>query len=628
MPRRVPPRLLAPALLTAAVLAAFWPALGNDFVNFDDPKYVTENQPVQHGFDAASLRWAWTTDHLATWHPVTWMSHMLDWQLFGPAPAGHHATSVLLHTVNTLLLFLLLERTTGAVWRSALVAALFGVHPLRVESVAWVAERKDVLSTLFWFLTMLAYVGWVRRRGTGRYLLVVLGLGLGLAAKPMVVTLPLTLLLLDYWPLGRWHTGADRRTAAWRLVREKLPLVPLVAAASAATLLAGRSGGAVGSLAEYPLAVRVGNAIVSYVAYLGMMLWPRNLAVLYPYPETLPLWKVAACAALLLVITATAIRARSGRPYLLVGWLWFLGTLVPVIGLVQVGGQALADRYTYVPLVGIFVAAAWLVPTAALRLAPAAVVLLAALVVQTRVQVGHWRDSVALFTRAIAVEERNPDAHVNLAFGLLARGETERATAHFERALAMWPAHLPARIELGNILLGRGRLEEAVAHFRAAVATHPASGQAHNNLGYALLTQGRLDEAMPSFEHALRLDPGLAVAHNHLGVALARKGRNAEARAHFERAVHEDPHLVEALNNLANMLIADGHGEEALRHIARATALRPDFGQAHASRAAGLLLVGRYAEAWAAVRLARTHGTEPPEPLIRLLRERMPEPAP
>lgn len=558
--------------------------------------------------------WALTTGQPNYWHPLTLLSHMVDWQLYGAAPAGHHATNLGLHVVNTLLLFLLLERTTGATWRSALAAALFGLHPLRVESVAWAAERKDVLSTCLWLLTLHAYVRYVARRRVWRFLLVALGFTLGLAAKPMVVTLPFTLLLLDYWPLGRF--GAPNTTLR-RLVLEKAALLPIAAAACVATLA---PTGTLRALPEYPIALRVQNAIVSYVAYLGKMLWPRDLAVLYPYPDSVPLVTVAACAALLVVLTAVAWQQRRTRPHLLMGWLWYVGTLVPVIGLVQVGEQAMADRFTYVPLIGVSVAFAWLVPAVAPSLlAPAAAAVLLLLGARTRAQVEYWRDAATLFGHALAVDEENPVAHMNFGFELLKGGDVDGAIGHFERALALRPDYLNARVELGNALLSRGRTAEAIVHYTRALEVDPGSVHALTNLGRALALQGRVEEAIPYHEHALRLDPSYAVAHNNLGTVLAEKGLTAEARMHFEQALAGDPTNAEALNNLGSMLVRQGHVAEGLVAMERAIELRPGFGTAHVNRAAALLLLGRPAEARQAVALARAHGTEPPGMLVRLL---------
>jgi tetratricopeptide (TPR) repeat protein len=615
-------RALLALVLAAVVAAVFWPAVGNDFTNYDDNKYITENAFVRRGLDATSLRWAWTTGYMANWHPVTWMSHTLDWQLFGADPAGHHATSVVLHAANAALVFTLLDVMTGAPWRSALVGALFGLHPTHVESAAWVAERKDVLSTLLWLLTTLAWVAWCRRPTRGRYALVALGLALGLAAKPMLVTLPATLVLLDYWPLGRLRTPPD----LWPRVREKLPLVPIVVASAVVTVLTQHEAGAVGSLDAYPLAVRVGNAINACATYLWMAVWPFDLAILYPHPGRVSGWRVAASAGVLLAITALAVRERVRRPYLLVGWLWYLGTLVPVLGLVQVGDAALADRYTYVPFLGLFVAVAWALP-AWRRLVPAlAVAVLALLALRSREQVAVWRDSVTVFSHALAVDERNPVAHNNLAFALAARGETASALEHFRRAIELRPAYLAARIELGNLLLAAGKVDEAAAQYAAAVAIAPGSAPALTNLGKAFLEQGRVEEAIQTQEQALAADPTYAIAELNLGMAFVRQGRIGDARARFERVVAAEPENADAYNNLGNMLLAEGRLAEALAALDRAVALRPTSGLAHSNRAAALLLLARLDEAWTEARLARANGYEPPPALIQMLSERLPEP--
>jgi len=617
----LPRRILIAAALALVVAGVFWPILGHDFTNYDDDEYVTGNPWVQQGFTRETLRWAWTSGHIY-WQPLTWMSHMLDWQLFGPEAAGHHAVSLAFHVANTLLVFLLLERTTGRTWRSALVAALFGLHPLRVESVAWAAERKDVLSTFLWLLTTHAWVGWARRPGAGRYLLVVLGLALGLMAKPMLVTLPFTLLLLDYWPLGRLRSGRD----LWPRVREKLPLLPLALAAGVVTI-AVQKGATLGSLETYPVPVRIANAIVSYAGYLGMTLWPHDLIVFYRHPgNAIPLWKVAAAALVLAALTVIAIRERRRRPYLLVGWLWYLGTLVPVIGLVQAGEQAMADRFTYVPLLGVFVAVVWALPPWPM-LVPLAAAAVAALAIVTRAQLPVWRDATTLFAHAVAVDPENALAHLNLGVALAEKGELAQATHHYEESLRLKPGYAEVVNALGNAALERGDPEQAIAHFAAALRIAPEYAVALNNLGYALSRTGRYAEAIPYYEHALRIDPHFALAENNLGVALARTGDNAAARAHFETAIGIDPRQADAHSNLGALMVAAGRPAEGLVQIDRAIAIRPDLGGAHANRALALFSLGRFDEAWGAVHRARDHGAEPTPTLLAALRARAPEPA-
>jgi tetratricopeptide (TPR) repeat protein len=451
--RRLP--LLLGAALALLTLAAYLPALHNGFVNLDDGFYVTGNPQVQKGITRASAAWALTANVANNWHPLTLLSHQLDCQLFGLDPAGHHATSLLLHLANTLLLFAVLRGMTGALWRSAAVAALFAVHPAHVESVAWVAERKDVLSALFWILAMAAWTGYARRPSPGRYLLAALMMILGLMAKPMVVTLPFALLLLDVWPLERHGLG-------WRrLIAEKLPLLALSAAASLVTLRYQRTS--LAPLDLVPWSLRLANAAVSYAAYLGKLLLPRNLAVFYPIPLAIPAWQVAAATVLLAALTALAVWKARRAPWLLVGWLWFLGTLVPVIGLVQVGRQAMADRYTYIPSIGLFVAIVWGIAALArerraiLSMAAAAAIL--ALAAGTWMQAGYWRDSVALYRHALAVTRGNYVAHVGLAKALTAKRDWTGAAEQYRAALALRPGLTEARAGLAAVLRA-GDLEE------------------------------------------------------------------------------------------------------------------------------------------------------------------------
>jgi tetratricopeptide (TPR) repeat protein len=572
-----------PVLLAAAVALAYWAVLGNGFVYYDDPVYVTENRWVLAGLTWDSLWQAWTTEHGGNWHPLTGMSHMLDCQLFGRAPSGHHATSLLLHVANTILVWLLLGRMTGSTWRSALVAALFGLHPLHVESVAWVSERKDVLSTLFWLLATLAYAGYVRAPGRARLALVAVALAVGLAAKQMLVTLPLTLLLLDYWPLGRLTTGR----ALWPLIREKIPLLLIAAAACVVTLVVQSRVGAVKPLAMVPFGARVENAIVAYVAYLWKMVWPRWLAVLYPHPLSgLPLWEVAASGLLLVLVTAVAIRERVRRPYLLVGWLWYLGTLVPVIGLVQIGDLAMADRYTYVPLIGIFIAIAWALPApggAPLSrfLVPGAVGLaLIACLLLTRRQVGFWRDSISLYEHALAVREDNPTMHGNLSAALQLAGRGDEAKAHALRCIELTGTCPDGHQNLAWVLLEEGRIEEAIAHFEEVRRLRPGWAGAEYGLGNALGRLGRDTEAAAHYAEAVRLSPDFQAAHFNLANKLGRLGRDAEAEQHYLEALRLEPDYAGAHHNLATLYLKAGRFEDAARHFREALRLDPLLNEA------------------------------------------------
>ncbi len=611
-------KLLAPLLLSIAVLLAFWPALDNGFVHDDEP-YVTQNPNVRSGLTARSIAWAWTTEHAANWHPLTWMSHMLDFELFGENPRGHHATSLILHLANTLLVFFWLERMTSAKWRSFCVAALFGVHPLHVESVAWVAERKDVLSTFFWLLASIAYVRYVKAgKGSAPWLATAL-LATGLTAKPMLVTLPFALLLLDWWPLGRTNLG-------WRrLVREKLPMLALAAASCVVTLWSQHSGRALILLEELPAGARVENAIVALLRYLGKTIWPRDLAVFYPHPErSLSIVVLAVATLTLIAITMVVILARRRRPYLLFGWLWYVGILVPVLGLVQVGSQAMADRYTYVPLIGIFVIAAW-GSAQVLRPAVAAAtltLLLVVLVTVTRAQVRVWHDPIALFQHAVEAGGDSALARNDLADALDDAGRVDEALAQYHEAIRLDPSYAQAHNNLGVLLYRLGRRDEAIAEYTKALHHDRAYGEIHGNLARALAAQGRIDAAVAQFEEAVRLDPRDAQARSDLGDALFELGKVDDAVRQYGEALRIRPDSPEVWNNLGVAQTRQGRLDDSLASIDRALALRPDYPTAHANRAAALYTKGDYAQAWTEIERARAGGVEPPARLIELLSEK------
>jgi len=534
--------------LIAITLIVYAPVRHYGFLTWDDTLYVTENPDVLRGLTWHGVGWAFTTGYAWNWHPLTLLSHMLDVEFYGLDAGMHHLTNVLLHVANTLLLFGLLHRMTGLVARSAFVAALFGVHPLHVESVAWVAERKDVLSTFFWMLTLWGYALYVRRPSGGRYAAVLFLFALGLAAKPMLVTLPFVLLLLDVWPLGR-------ATAGRRLVWEKLPLLALATAASVVTFLVQQRGGTVTDIESLPLGLRLQNVLVSYAAYVGMTLWPARLAAFYPYPASFPAWQVVGAFGLLVATSLLAWVVRR-HGYLPVGWLWYLGTLVPVIGFVQVGNQALADRYMYVPLVGLLLVVAWGVPDVLARwpgrrlvLPIGAGLVIAACMVRARAQVGHWRDDATLWEHALAVTSGNHVAHNSV----------------------------------GNLLMRQGKVDEAAAHYLEALRARPGFSLAHNNLGVALAAQGRFGDALDHYAEALRLDPGYADAHHNMGLALAKLGRGEEALVQLEEAVRLKPNGAEFHRVLGVMLAAQGRTAEAIAHYREA--LRLDPGDERARRA-------------------------------------------
>ncbi len=599
-------------LLVAATLAVYGQVRGHEFLNYDDDEYVTEHPYVRQGLSPAGLRWALTGVHSATWHPLTTLSHQLDCSLFGLDAGAHLLINVALHIASTLLLFGVLAGMTGRRWPSAFAAACFALHPLHVESVAWVAERKDVLSGFFWMLTLWAYWAYTRRPSAARYALVGLSFGLGLTAKPMLVTLPFVLLLLDYWPLGRFGARpgeSGRRRAA--LAIEKLPLLLLAAAVSAVTFAVQRGAGALGTTTAFPIGFRIENALVSYAAYLVKAVWPTGLAVFYPPRLPLPTWQPIAAVLLLAGLSIVALRHRRQRPYLLVGWGWYLGTLVPVIGLIKQGEQAMADRYTYLPLIGISLMLAWWVDdvTAARRdRARAAAIAAAAVLVAWGLtswqQLHYWRDSEALFRHALAVTAENHVAHTNLGALLMRRGAIDEATAHFAEALRIRPTYAKAQINIGMALAARGELESAIAHYQEAVRLDPGSAMAHFNWGVALGQQGKADEAIKQYRAALALDRDYANARSNLGLALVAKGRTAEAITELEQTLRRRPDMTVAHTNLAIALEQAGRPEEALAHYFEAVRLDPRAPLARLNLGAALESRGRRAEAIAQYRAA------------------------
>ena len=547
------------------------------FLLFDDPSYVTRNVHVRSGGGLADVLWAFTTTDLGNWHPLTWLSHMLDCRLFGLDAGFHHMTSAAIHAAATAALFLALHRMTAARWRSALVAAVFALHPLHVESVAWISERKDVLSGLLFALTLWAWSRYVERPGWPRYVASLGLFAMGLGAKPMLVTLPFVLLLLDVWPLGRF----TRSTAARRLL-EKLPFVGLAVGSSLVTLVAQARGLAVRSLDAYPVGPRVANAILAYAVYLRRAVWPSDLAYFYPYPTRIPFLEVAFAAMLLALITVLAIRSLARRPYVSVGWFWFVVTLVPVIGLVQVGAQSMADRYTYIPLVGLCIAAAWgLGDLATSRrygtrwVAAAAIALVVACVFGTSRQLAFWRSDLTLTERALAVTTDNYHAHDTLGAFLAREGRMAEAMPHFEEALRIRPETVSARINLGLALEAHGRLDEAIAQYAAALRVAPSAAEAHNNLGIVLARKGNLDGAIASFRSALELRPDGAETYANLAVVEASRGLLTEAARHFEEYLRFDPDDPDVNRNLADARVRLGEVDEALDHYTKALRAQP-----------------------------------------------------
>jgi tetratricopeptide (TPR) repeat protein len=581
-------------LLVITVFWTFFPAIHNDFVNYDDIAYITENSHVQTGLTWESIKWAFETSTASNWHPLTWLSLMVDCGLYGLHPQGHHLTNVLLHTANTLLLFLVLRRMTGAIWRSLWVAALFGLHPLHVESVAWAAERKDVLSTLFWLLTLWSYAKFAEgaklRNGRAGYFygLTLVLFTMGLMSKPMVVTLPFALLLLDYWPLARIPDYRLKMADIKPLLVEKIPFILLSAVASVITYSVQKSGGAMTTFDRLPFMLRAENTTVSYVRYLGKFFWPENLAVLYPMPREWPLWTVVSSGLVLLGITIMVLALRRSRSHLPVGWFWFIGTLVPVIGLVQVGGQSMADRYMYVPMIGVLIMIAWSVPEwfkpwqygkVVVPVATTASAVLCLFI--TRQQIGYWKDSETLFQHDIAVAGDTPTAEYKLGVFLSNKGDLDGAARHFQENLKLRPDDYHALYALGIISGKKGQFEDAVLYYQAVVKLKPDYAEAHYNLGADLGKLGRLEMAINEYQEALRYNPDYFEAHLSLGVALARSGQFDEALKNFQAAHDLKPENIVALYNLGLAFHSTGQLDQSITTFQRIIELDPGNADVH-----------------------------------------------
>jgi protein O-mannosyl-transferase len=592
--RRLRGVLLIGLLLAAMTLILYWPVQEFDFVNFDDDVFLGDNLPSYNGLSKEGLAWAFRTFHTGNWHPLTWMSHMADIEIYGLHAGGHHRTNALIHAAAVVLLFLVLSGMTQSTWASALVAALFAIHPLHVESVAWVAERKDVLSGFFWILTMGMYARYAEHPTTGRYLLVVLSFGMGLMSKPMIVTLPFVLLLLDYWPLRRYagtRTSFDRwwgqaktsgRTVVLRLVVEKVPLFLLAAVSSYVTLIAQREVGAIWSIEKMPIAVRLANALVSYMEYIRKMLWPADLAVLYPHAGVPETWKIGAAVLLLVSISYLAVRKARVMPFLLVGWFWYLGTLVPVIGIVQVGSQSMADRYTYIPLVGLFIAVAWGMKSIVERqpkwrhaVIAILLVALSGLLLVAKAQVETWKNSVTLFEQALAATEINPMAHNNIGAFYMDQNDCHKAVPHFLKAIQMKANYASPYHGLGVCASRETPPTGAMYFFRKALEIDPRLTSALVDRGVLFMKQGKLDEAIEDFRQALRIKPDHEGAHTNTGLILLQRGKLEEAEFHLGEALRVNPRNAEALNNLGLVRMEQGRVEDAVASFLKARELMP-----------------------------------------------------
>lgn len=587
--------VLLAILIATSALAVYASAIHNGFVNYDDPDYVTTNRHVLQGLNRANVIWAFTESYAANWHPITWISHMADVQMFGINPAGHHFTSILLHALNAVLVFLLLNRATGQSFRSAAVAALFALHPLNVEAVAWVAERKSVLCTTFLLLALWAYDWYVRRPGVWRYLCVAAAFALGLMAKPLIITLPFAMLLLDYWPLKRFPGATEKNKPPpflrtfLPLLAEKVPFLALAAGSAWITIYAQHKGGALGSSLALPLGWRLENGIFSYVAYLGKAIWPTRLAVFYPHPEnTLAWWKVFAALVVLGGITALVYRFREKR-YLLTGWLWYLGTMVPMIGIVQAGRQGMADRYAYVPFLGLFVAAVWLVADSSAHLqrsrkflAGAFVLLLGFYAYLTHVQIGYWSNSYTLFSHDLAVTADNGIVENNLGAAYVELGFPQLAASYFETSVRLLPEYSTAHYNLGVSLQGQNRREEAARQYQLTIAetSDPIEGsQSHNNLGVMQMQASNFDAAAVEFGKAIALNPFEQNSYIGRGMIEMQSQNLSAAISDFSRATEIAP-SAHACVLLGRALEASGDLGRAESAYAAALRLAPEMADA------------------------------------------------
>ena len=569
-----------------------------DFVNYDDDNYVYANPLISSGLTVSGAIHAFSGKHAGNWHPLTTLSHMLDCQLWGSHAGGHHFTNIVLHTIAVVLLFLILLQMTGALWRSAFVAAAFAVHPLRIESVAWISERKDVLSAVFFMLTLALYVRYVRHSSVGRYLAVVSSFALGLMCKPTLVTVPLVLLLLDYWPLKRFAGGSP----TGQLILEKIPLFALSAAGAGATLWAHEKS--IIHIGQIPFLWRVGNGLVTCLTYIKQMIWPARLAVFYPHPVgTLPVWEIGLAIVLLGMVSAGAIALRHKRPYFVTGWFWYLIMLLPVIGLIQVGSQAHADRYTYLPQIGLYILLAWGITDALASplqrriLGVTASVAIIVLAWCAHIQASYWRNGESLWSHAIAVTSENFIAHDGLGQFLLDHGRLDEATDQFQIALDIAPKYPMARTNLGIALAKKGRIDEAIANLQTVLEDYPNDAKARYNLGTALLEKGDSQSAIAAFEKALSIQSRYPSAHYSLGMALDDSGRIDEAIAHYQEAVQEDPHFAEAHYLLGNDLFRKSRIDDAIAAYEAALKSRPAYPEVENNIGLALLKEGRPGEA-------------------------------
>ena len=583
-----------PALfLTIAILSTYWQVRNFDFINFDDKVYISNNQVVQEGLSADGVRWAFSTFHGANWHPVTWLSHLLDVSLYGMDAGKHHVVNLIFHIINTLLCFLLFFRMTNSLWPSAFIAMLFGIHPLHVESVAQVAERKDLLSTFFLFVTVWSYSVYVERPRLITYLITLFLYALGLMSKPMLVTLPFVFFLLDYWPLNRYNASSKVKFSPYKkgrrhfytfLIMEKMPFIMFSFFSCIITFFAQREGGAVGSIRSYPIDIRIANALSSYVRYLEKMVWPVDLSFFYPYLLQTDLWKTWIYGLVLLFVTLIIFQKRKTMPYLPVGWLWYIGTLVPVIGFVQVGGQSMADRYTYIPLIGPFIMIAWSFYMCGKQWANSKKTLISVLssstvvvlMSMTWVQAGYWSNSISLFNHAIKVTEHNVIAHLNLGIVLFEEQKPREALTHFKEIIRIKPRYAEAYNNLGMVYLELGKIDKAMDHLQRALSINPNLEKAHNNMGVALEKKGDYSGAITHYKEALRLNPNHVRSLYNIGVIYYKLEEFEKAMAYFQQVLKQDSAYSDAYNSIGVILFRVGKVNGAIRLINIALQIDPD----------------------------------------------------
>jgi tetratricopeptide (TPR) repeat protein len=582
------------------LLAVYWPVQNYGFVNYDDNLYVTDNHLIQSGITFQSLIHSFLYIQTGNWHPLTMLSHALDWQLYGYRSGGHHWTSVIIHIVNTILLFLLFKAMTGTLWRSALVAALFALHPINVESVAWVAERKNVLSTFFWILAMLFYVWYVKQPSWRRYLPVLISFALGLMSKPMLVTLPFALLLLDYWPLQRTQINTQpeyqqtdarglslKKIRLFDLVLEKVPLFILAAISSYLTLSAQKAVKAIVDIQSFPFLYRLGNAVISYAVYIRKMFWPVDLAVFYPFNYSMSLWQVI--SSFLLIITVTFFASVYFRrfPYLLIGWLWYLGTLVPVIGIVQVGSQAMADRYAYIPFIGLFIMLSWGIfdilnkkVSVTLNII-IAILIIIGLTVITHRQVQYWENTLTLFSHAVAVTKNNAVAHSNVAGELLVQNKVDEAMVHCEKALLLSPNDYNTLVRVARGYSVCGESVKAINALRKAIQIHPEYIRAYDDLYVILIQVGKVKEALQEYRKAVNANKGNPDLYIKFGNVLAGQGYYDEAIVQYKKALKLRPRDIDACNNIGVILMALGNNDESIGYFKEVIKINPNHAHAH-----------------------------------------------